>query len=76
MFIHSFNKHLVSATILGAVATTLNKTNKAPCPRSLQLAYSPDKLYVSNYRAVLLISSAGYLGCESPSKFLLMGTQH
>lgn len=75
MSIYSFNNNLVSVTTLGAGALAVNKTNKAPSPRSLHLAYSPDKLYLPDYRAVPLIFSTSYLGPVSPSKLLLMGAQ-
>lgn len=65
----------MSATTLGAGALAVNKTNKALSLKSLHLVSSPDKLYLPDYKAVLLTFPTSYLGLESPSKLLLRGTQ-
>lgn len=75
MYVHSLSNYLIRATILGAVATTVNKTNKACSLGSLYLACCPDELSVPNYRAVLFTSTS-YLGSESSSKLLLLRPQH
>lgn len=65
----------MSTATLDAGAIVVNTTTKAPSLRTLYVAYSLDKLYLLDYRPVLLTFSTSYLGSESPSKLLLMGTQ-